>query len=145
MAAVTRKELQQSLEQDWGTYVERYRRLSDDGKRRFVKAQGFVRFADILAHFIAWWEEGIKALERMPGDPSYQSPDYSVDEFNAKAIARFSAVDEDTIINTFEKERRELARLVADLPDSAFREKRIIDRLHIEILGHMEEHKFAAE
>jgi hypothetical protein len=145
MADVTRTELQQSLEQDWGTYVDRYRRLSDDGKRRFVEAQGFNRFADILAHFIAWWEEGKQALERMPGDPAYKPPDYGVDEFNAKAIARFSAVDEDAIIDAFEKLRREMARLVAELPESAFEETRMTDRLHIEILGHMEEHKFTAD
>jgi hypothetical protein len=142
MAAVTRKELLDALGQDWGTYVERYQRLSDDGKKRFVKAQGFARFADILAHFIAWWEEGIKALEKMPRDPAYQSPDYSVDDFNAQAIKRFSAMDEDAIIGVFEKVRQEMVRLVADLPEAAFREKRISDRLHIEILGHMEEHKF---
>ncbi len=142
MPEVTRKELLQALELNWGTYVERYQQLSDDGKKRFVKAQGFVRFADILAHFIAWWEEGIKALERMPRDPAYHSPDYSVDDFNAQAIKKFSAMDEDAIIGIFEKVRQDMVRLVADLPEGAFREKRISDRLHIEILGHMEEHKF---
>jgi hypothetical protein len=142
MPDVTRKELQQSLAQDWGTYVERYRALSDDGKRRFVKAQGYARFADILAHFIAWWEEGIKALERMPGDPTYKSPDYSVDEFNAQAVARFAAAGEDEIVDRFETLRKRMARLVDDLPDSAYQVTRITDRLHIEILGHMEEHRY---
>lgn len=141
MAAVNRKELLQTLEQDWGTYVERYRRMSEEEKKRFVKAQGFARFADILAHFIAWWEEGIKALERMPGDPAYQSPEYSVDQFNAQAISRFSAMDEEEIVKTFENLRLEMTRLVSGLPENAFREKRISDRLHIEILGHMEEHR----
>jgi len=141
MAAISRKELQQSLEQDWGTYVERYRRLTEDEKRRFVKAQGFARFADILAHFIAWWEEGIKALERMPGDPTYQSPDYSVDQFNAQAVDRFAAMDEDAVIAVFENLQKKMTRLVVDLPENAFREKRITDRLHVEILSHMEEHK----
>jgi hypothetical protein len=142
MPTVSRKELLDALEQDWGTYAERYRTLSEDEKKRFVKKQGYARFADILAHFIAWWEEGIKALKHMPGDPTYRSPDYSVDEFNAKAIARFSGTDEDTILRSFEKVRLEMVRLVTDLPEAAFREKRICDRLHIEILGHMEEHKF---
>jgi hypothetical protein len=142
MPEVTRKELLQALDQEWGTYVERYQQLSDEGKKRFLRAQGFARFADILAHFIAWWEEGIKALEKMPRDPAYPSPDYSVDDFNARAIKRFSAMDENAIIDIFENQRREMIRLVSDLPEEAFREKRISDRLHIEILGHMEEHKF---
>jgi hypothetical protein len=142
MASVSRKELLDALGQEWGTYVERYRGLTEDGKQRFVNQQGYARFADILAHFIAWWEEGIKALERMPIDPAYQSPDYGVDEFNAQAIKRFSDCGEEEIIKTFEGLRQSLVRLVADLPENAFHEQRITDRLHIEIIGHMEEHKF---
>jgi hypothetical protein len=142
MASISRKELLDALDKEWGTYVERYRGLTEDGKKRFNKQQGYARFADILAHFIAWWEEGIKALERMPIDPAYQSPDFGVDEFNALAVKRFSGCGEDEIIKTFEDLRRSMIRLVAGLPESAFHEKRITDRLHIEIIGHMEEHKF---
>jgi hypothetical protein len=142
MATVTRKELLDALNRDWGTYVERYRNLTEEGKRQFVKKQGYARFADVLAHFVAWWEEGIKALERMPLDPAYQSPDFGVDEFNARAVKRFSGSGEEEIIEVFENLRRALVRLVADLPESAFYEKRITDRLHIEVIGHMEEHKF---
>ncbi|MBN2083692.1 MAG: hypothetical protein JW748_00610 [Anaerolineales bacterium] len=142
MASVSRKELLDALEQEWGTYVERYRNLTEDGKKAFVSKQGYVRFADVLAHFIAWWEEGIKALERMPVDPAYQSPDFGVDEFNAQAVNRFSGSGEEEIIGIFEALRQSMVRLVADLPESAFHEKRIADRLHIEIIGHMQEHKF---
>ncbi len=142
MASVTRKELLDTLEKEWGTYVKRYRGLTEDGKKRFNKKQGYARFADILAHFIAWWEEGIKALEQMPIDPAYQSPDFGVDEFNAQAVKRFSGLSEDEIIKTFEGLRRSMVGLVAGLPDGAFTEQRITDRLHIEIIGHMEEHKF---
>jgi len=142
MPSISRMELLDALEQEWGTYVERYRDLTEDGKKRFVDQQGYARFADILAHFIAWWEEGIKALERMPVDPAYQSPDFGVDEFNAQAIKRFSECGEDEVIKTFEGLRQSLIRLVAGLPEKAFHEQRIADRLHIEILGHMEEHKF---
>jgi hypothetical protein len=142
MASISRKELLDALDQEWGTYVAKYRNLTEDGKKRFTKKQGYSRFADILAHFIAWWEEGVKALERMPIDPAYQSPDFGVDEFNVQAVKRFSGRGEDEIIKTFEGLRQSMVRLVADLPESAFHEKRITDRLHIEIIGHMEEHKF---
>jgi hypothetical protein len=142
MPAVSRSELLRVLDQEWGALVERYRKMTADEKARFMKHQGFTRFADVLAHFIAWWEEGIKALERMPHDPAYQSPDYGVDDFNAQAVRRFAALDEDAVARTFEQTRRELVRVVTALPDSAFREKRIADRLHIEIIGHLEEHRF---
>jgi hypothetical protein len=145
MPEVTRNGLLQSLAQDWGTYVERYHRLSEDGRRRFLREQGYARFADLLAHFIAWWEEGVEALERMPADPAYRSPDYDVDEFNARAVARFAAAEEREVADAFEALRRDMVRVVSGLPESAFRESHIADRLHIEILGHMEEHKMRAE
>ena len=141
MPAVTRGELLEALEREWGTYVERYSRLSGEEKKRFLKKQGYTRFADILAHFIAWWEEGLRALERMSGDPAYQSPDYSVDEFNERAIERFSAKNEEAVIRTYENLRRELVRYVTGLPEDAFRKQQFYDRLHVEILGHLEEHK----
>jgi hypothetical protein len=140
MPAVTRSELLRALEQEWGTLVERYRRLTADEKARYLQAQGFARFADLLGHFIAWWEEGIRALGRMPHDPAYQSPEYGVDDFNAEAVRRFAAQDEETVARAFEQTRRELVRLVAGLPEDAFGQQRIADRLHIEIIGHWAEH-----
>lgn len=142
MPAVTRTELLRALEEDWGTLAARYGALPPEEQARFVKSQGYVRFADLLAHFVAWWEEGIKALERMPHDPAYQSPEYGVDDFNAQAVRRFAAQDEAAVARTFEHTRRELVRVVTGLPEAAFGEKRIADRLYVEIIGHLQEHKF---
>jgi hypothetical protein len=141
MTDVTREILLQSLEEDWGTCVERCRRLSEEGKNRFVKAHGFARFADILAHCIAWWEEGMEALVGMLGDPDYPSTDYNVNEFNARAVARFSRMDEDKIAGIFESLRLDMIRLVTGLPESAFRDQRISNRLQMEIPGHFSEHQ----
>jgi hypothetical protein len=141
LAAVTREILMQSLDKDWGSYAEQYRRLSDEEKSRFVEAQGFARFADILAHLIAWWEDGKETLGRMFGDPAFASPEYNVNDFNARAIARFSEMDEDQIIKSFESLRLDMLRLVSGLPESAFRDQRITNRLQIEIPGHFSEHK----
>jgi hypothetical protein len=141
MTVVTREILVQSLEKDWGTYVEKYRGLSEEERIRFVKAQGFARFADIPAHVIAWWEEGKEVLERMLDDPAYPAAEYNVNEFNARAVARFAKVDEDQVIKTFDSLRLDMLRLVAGLPESAFRDQRITNRLQIEILGHYSEHK----
>jgi hypothetical protein len=78
----------------------------------------------------------------MPHDPAYQSPEYGVDEFNAGAVRRFAGQDEAAVARIFEQTRRELVQVVAGLPAAAFGEKRIADRLFIEIIGHLQEHKF---
>jgi hypothetical protein len=54
VAEITRSEYLNALDRDWGTLVERYGKLTAEEKARFVQAQGYARFADLLAHFIAW-------------------------------------------------------------------------------------------
>jgi hypothetical protein len=73
--------LLRALERDWGGYVFRVKRLSPEERAAFLSAQGYVRLADLLAHVIAWWKEGYRALESMLRDPNYQTPDYDVDVF----------------------------------------------------------------
>ena len=55
-----REQLLKALEQNWGTYVKRCRLLPENDRRRFLNAQGYSRFADLLAHFVTWWEEGMR-------------------------------------------------------------------------------------
>ncbi|MCK7516285.1 MAG: hypothetical protein MZV64_00415 [Ignavibacteriales bacterium] len=47
------------IEQEWGTYVERFQRLPKAEQERRVREQGYERFRDMLAHILAWWEEGM--------------------------------------------------------------------------------------
>ncbi len=140
MLAGARKQIVEALENGWGTYVERFRRLAPKAQAAFLAQQGYARFADILAHVIAWWEAGQHDVERMLADPSFDSPDYAVDAFNAAAVERFSHLDEPAVAESFEATRQALLGLVARLPDDAFCDKRIAGRLNIEVTGHLREH-----
>ena len=141
MIPVVREQLVKTLEQDWGTYVKRYRLLPENDRRRFLNAQGYTRFANLLAHFIAWWEEGMRKGKIMLEDPGFRPPEYDVDEFNARAVARFSSMDEPGVVRAFEAARKDLTGWIAQLPEKAFRDKRITEWLHMDVLGHLEEHQ----
>ncbi|MCL4560474.1 MAG: hypothetical protein M1281_07665 [Chloroflexi bacterium] len=143
MAPLTRAQCLTGLETGWGTYVERFRRLSPPEQAAWLKQQGYTRLADLLGHVIAWWEQAIPDIECKIADPGFQSPDVDVDTFNARAVQRFSAFDEAAVIRLFEAQRRAMLDLVLRLPERAFGDKNLRDRLHIEIIGHLEEHEIA--
>jgi hypothetical protein len=141
MPDLTREQLLHTLQHGWGTYVERLRRLSPEAQAALLAKQGYARLADLLAHVVAWWSEGKPAIEKMLADPNFNSPDYDVDTFNAQAVERARDLDEPTVIESFERMRQAWLGLVAHLPDDAFQNKKIADRLHIEIIGHLQEHE----
>ena len=67
-----------------------------------------------------------------------------MDAFNAEAVSRFSDLDEDSLVGSFLNLRSAWLDLVNDLPDEAFQDPRVRDRLHIELVGHLAEHAIAA-
>jgi len=138
---VTRQQLIDSLQDDWGAYVSRFQRLPSEVQARFLQQQGYARFADLLGHVFAWWEQGKPAVERMLVDPAYDSENCEVDSFNARAVERFKHTGEAEMIALFEEMRLSLLRLVTNLPDEAFQDPRITARLHIEVIGHYQEHR----
>ena len=140
MTELTREQIVSALRDGWGTYVERFERLSPEARAACLAQQGYARLADLLAHDIAWWEEGLQAIPALLDDPNFSSPDHDVDAFNAQAVERFRGLDERAVIQTFEAARRAWLDLVARLPDDALRNKRIAGRLHIEVIGHLAEH-----
>ncbi len=140
MTELTREQVVGALQDGWGTYVERFERLSPEAQADFLARQGYARLADLLGHVIAWWEEGLQAVPALLDDPAFGSPDHDVDAFNAQAVERFRGLDEAAVIRTFESARQAWLALVARLPDDALRNEKIAWRLHIEIIGHLEEH-----
>jgi hypothetical protein len=140
MTELTREQIFEAL-QNWASYVERFRRLSPAEQAAFVEKQGYGRLADLLAHVIAWWEEGQRVIKKLLVDPAFTSPNYDEDSFNAQAVERSRHLDEAAIIQSFERTRAAWFDLVNNLPDEAFQNKKITDRLHIELIGHLEEHK----
>ncbi|HTP07809.1 MAG TPA: DinB family protein [Anaerolineae bacterium] len=141
--SLTREQLLASLHTDWGTFIECYQRLSPEAQTAYLQQQGYARFADLLAHVIAWWQEGLAAIPIMLSDPAYVSPEYDVDQFNAQAVARRRDLDGTAVSTIFANLRQQWIDLVNSLPNEAFQDEKITQRLHIEIIGHYTEHSLA--
>ena len=137
---ITCKQILESLHIDWGTFVDRYQCLSPEAQAVYLQQQGYARFADLLAHVIAWWQEGLAVIPAMLSNLAYTSPDHDVDQFNAQAVARLHDLDESAIVSIFVDLQQQWIDLVNGLPAEAFQDARIAQRLHIEIIGHYAEH-----
>lgn len=141
MTDVTHTQLLDTLNEGWGAYIARFHGLSPDTQAAWLTQQGYTRFGDLLAHVAAWWTEGQQTVESFIADPHLAAPEYDVDAFNAHAVAQFGALDEDAIIDAFEKQRAQWVVLLAGVSDATLAVPKIADRLHIEIIGHLAEHQ----
>ena len=82
------------LEIEWKTYIERFDRWpADEGLKR-VNAQGYQQFRDMLAHVLAWWEEGMEIILATAEGREFARKKYDFDAFNAEAVARLKAESE---------------------------------------------------
>lgn len=138
---IIRTQLLAVLEDDWDTYMMRFHLLPPDRQEFWLARQGYARFADLLAHIIAWWAAGLADVAAMVADPDYRQQDYDVDAFNARAVAEAAAMGEATVIEQFESQRVQWLMLVTDLTDEALATQQIADRLQMELIGHLKEHQ----
>ena len=144
MDSLTRQEVLDVLQGDWAEYIQKFHSLSLETQSVFLRQQGYARFADLLAHIVAWWKVGFQSVERYLNDPASQPIKYDVDAINAEAIARASKFDEAQVVTSFEKMRCFLIDFVKVLPDSAFENEKVANQLKMELVGHLSEHKIAA-
>jgi hypothetical protein len=135
-----RQEVLRVLEGAWAEYIHGFRSLSPQAQSAFLAQQGYARFADLLAHIVAWWKVCDQAVARYAADPAAQPVDFDVDAFNARAVAEVSQLDDEQVIESFEKMRRFMIELVKGLPDSAFENERIVNQLEMDFIGHIDEH-----
>ena len=145
MTEAFRGQVLATLQNDWATYAERFHHLSPEAQATFLARQGYARLADLLAHITAWWTEGSRAIEDLLIDPDAVKhlKDYDVDAFNAQAVSSVRELEETAVIESFEAMRQRMVRLVMSLPEAAFQQKRLADRLRIEVIGHYAEHALA--
>jgi hypothetical protein len=126
------------LQREWGACVARFNALSAEQQAAFLKKQGFGRFRDLLAHIIAWWEQGIAVIEGSSPEDACDVED--VDVFNAQAVERFGQLEEAQVLAQFEDTRLTLANLIDMLPDEVLAKPNVRSWLRADVLDHYYEH-----
>jgi hypothetical protein len=140
MSILTRQEVLGVLQDDWATYVQKFRCLTPESQSAFLGEQGYVRFADLLSHILAWWDVGYQSIERYLVDPEAQPKNYEVDAFNAEAVVKVAGLNETEVIASFEKMRNFLIDFVQALPEAAFENENVTRQLSMDLVGHLHEH-----
>ena len=90
------------------------------------------------------WHDLVGGRRYSPADGGLQIPlePYQVMWLHAPGVQISSVhdLDETTVIGSFEDMRQRMLKLIMSLPEAAFQNKRIVDRLQIEVIGHLAEH-----
>ena len=143
MANVPREQFQKRIQNDWLVYLNRFDGLSLTGQQDFLQKQGYAFLGGLLAHIIAWWQDGALAIQEMRANPAFPLGDYDVDVFNARAVEKFSAYSEPAMRRLFLEQAQAMAALVNGLTDAEINQDNINTRLYYEILSHWNEHELA--
>jgi hypothetical protein len=131
------------IEKEWGVYVERFNRLPEDEKTYRVSKQGYESFRDILAHVVAWWEEGMPIVLAIAENREYERKKYDYDVFNAEAVAKYKSWDEKEFLNHFEQVRLQCLTDLKKIDESAFENRRVKSWLNGIFIHHAREHLVA--
>ena len=91
-----------TLQREWADYMERFQALTQEKQKAFLQKQGFTDFRDVTAHIIAWWEDGLEAINSLSKDLAYHHPEKDTDTFNAEAVRIFGKLDEAEVWKKFE-------------------------------------------
>lgn len=128
-----------TLEYEWGGFVEKFDASSK--KDEYLRRQNLARFEDMLAHVVAWWDEGVAAVQGALKDPSfvYAGPT-DTDAYNAEIVAKYRSMSAEDLRALFEQKRQEMIALVRGLPDSAFEHPTIEEWLAADVVEHFDEH-----
>jgi hypothetical protein len=138
--AIYKQRVVDFLEIEWATYIERHNRLpAGEGLRR-VHAHGYERFRDMLAHILAWWEEGLAIVMAIAENREYERKKYDFDAFNAAAVAKYKDWDEAEFLAHFEKSRQKAAADMRSVDEAVFENRRVKIWTNGVVIHHAREH-----
>lgn len=126
------------LRREWADYVGSYAGLAVEEQAAFLRRQGFSQFRDVLAHILAWWEQGLVVIQADSGGDPCDVGD--LDAFNAQAMARFRNLDEPQFMTRFDETRLTLASLLDMLPVEVLTRPNIQDWLRADVINHYYKH-----
>jgi hypothetical protein len=140
---ITKQRTLDYMELEWGTYVERFNRLPGDEQKRRVRAAGYDSFRDMLAHILAWWEEGMGIILAAAEGRQLERRKYDFDVFNAEAVARYRSWDEKEFMSHFERTRQKAGADLRSMNEAAFGNRRVKAWINAVFMLHAREHVVA--
>ncbi len=141
MDQITRQSVLNLLNRDWADYVARFQGLTPAAQAAFLEKQGYKRLVDLLAHIVAWWEEGLQAIQRYKNDPAARQLEIDVDSFNAREVEKVRGVSQAEEIRAFEEARRKFVEVVKGLSEDDFKDKRVVNQIKWELVNHLDDHR----
>lgn len=138
--SITKQRILDYMEYEWGTYVERFERLPEQEQVKRVKKQGYELFRDMLAHILAWWEEGMDIIHAIAEDRPFERKKYDFDIFNAAAVAKYAHWEQAEFMTHFEKTRQQMAADLRSMNDTVFENRRVRSWLNGVVVAHAREH-----
>lgn len=137
---VTRQRTLHFMEQEWGSYKDRFLQLPAAEQQLRLRKTGYGSLRDLLAHILAWWEEGMGIILSVAEGRELERKKYDFDAFNAEAVARYRSWEESEFIAHFENVRRKTAAGLGSIPEAAFENRRVKSWLNGVIFNHAREH-----
>jgi hypothetical protein len=128
------------MEQEWGTYVERFQRLTEEEQKRRLRETGYGSLRDLLAHILAWWDEGMGVILSIAEERPFERKRYDFDVFNAEAVVKYGSWKEADFMAHFERTRQKVSADLESLNEPVFENRRVKAWLRAVILNHAREH-----
>ena len=137
---ITKQRTLEYVNIEWGTYVERFHRLPAAEQEKRVKAMGYESFRDMLAHILAWWDEGMTIIRAVAEGREFERRKYDFDVFNAEAVAKYKDWDEREFMAHVEKTRQKMEAEFRSMKEQAYEHRRVQAWIHAVIIHHAREH-----
>ncbi|MCC6298866.1 MAG: ClbS/DfsB family four-helix bundle protein [Anaerolineales bacterium] len=122
---ITKQRTLDYINHEWGGYVERFNRLPKAEQAKRLETKGFESFRDMMAHILAWWEEGMPIILAVAEGREFERKKYDYDAFNAEAVAKYKSWDEGEFMAHFEKTRRKAEADIMSVNEAAFENRRV--------------------
>lgn len=137
---VTKQRTLDAMDREWGTYVERFQSLPEEEQTKRIRRMGYDSLRDLLAHILAWWEEGMDIISAIAEGRELERKKYDFDAFNARAVATYRPWEESRFMAHFEETRRKTAASLKSLDEAVFENRRVRAWLNGIIFHHAREH-----
>jgi len=140
---ITKQRTLDYMQYEWGTYVERFNRLPKAEQAKRVQKMGYETFRDMLAHILAWWEEGMDIIRAIAEEREFERRKYDFDVFNAEAVAKYRPWDETEFMAHVEKTCQNMEAELKSMNEAVFENRRVRSWLNGIVIHHAREHLVA--